>query len=62
MRECGPLRVAGCDRVYPVGGLWVVFAVGGPKAGPVAVRFAVVNHTRAGPQTVARKEPKDSLF
>ena len=29
-------------------------------AGPV--RFAVVNRTRAGPQTVARKEPKDILF
>ena len=29
-------------------------------AGPV--RFAVVNRTRAGPQTVARKEPQDILF
>jgi len=56
--RCASLGVTVCTRRS----VWVVFAVGGPKAGPVAVRFAVVNHTRAGPQTVARKEPKDILF
>ena len=50
--RCASLGVEPC--VPEVSGSFLLLA------GPV--RFAVVNRTRAGPQTVARKEPKDILF
>jgi hypothetical protein len=53
--RCASLGVTVCIPGGPSGSFLLL-------AGPV--RFAVVNRTRAraGPQTVARKEPKDILF
>jgi hypothetical protein len=56
-------RIMNADRCASLGVEPCVPEVSGSfllLAGPV--RFAVVNRTRAGPQTVARKEPKDILF